>query len=110
MVWLYKEHKDQCKTLGVQGTKYKTLVTKKYEHRKKWENPNDKVIHSFIPGTLIDLYIKDGQEVKAGDKALSFEAMKMKNIVTIPFDGVIKKIHVEKGQRMPKGIVIFEME
>jgi biotin carboxyl carrier protein len=104
------EHENECKTLVVQGTKYRTLYTTKYTNRKKWVYPDEKLIMSFIPGTIIDIFIEKGQEVKEGDKALVFEAMKMMNTVTIPYDGIIKKVHIEKDQRMPKGIVMFEFE
>jgi len=104
------EHEDQCKTLTVLGTEYRTLYTKKYENRKKWENPNENLVYSYIPGTVLEFFVEEGQEVKKDEKVLRFEAMKMINTVTAPFDGKIKKISVEIGQRIPKGIVMFEME
>lgn len=96
------------KSLNIRGTIYKTTLTKKFENRKVWKQPNEKEIWSFIPGTVLKIYIKEGQEVKEGENLCVFEAMKMENIVTVPFDGIIKKINVKEGDRFPKGIILFE--
>ena len=98
------------KTINIDGTKYKTLLTKKFENRTKWEVPDDHMVKSQIPGTIVKISVKDGDKVKAGDKMLILEAMKMKNQILVPFDGVIKKIHVTLGQKVSKNILLAEME
>lgn len=105
-----QDKKPRFKSLVIHGAKYKTYFTRKYENRVKYERPNIKELHSFIPGTVVSINVKEGQEVKTGDLAFVFEAMKMENKVEIPIDGIIKKIHVKSGQRVPKNHLLIEME
>ncbi len=94
----------------LQGTEYQTLYTKKFLARKSW-TPNDpKKILSFLPGTIVDILAKEGQELHEGEPVLILEAMKMRNIVNMPMDGVILSINVSTGDKIPKGHLIFEIE
>lgn len=101
--------KKELKTLIIQGGKYQTTFTKKFENRKIWEAPNENHVISFIPGTILDLFIKTGQKVKEGETLLLLEAMKMHNIIAMPFDGVIKKINIKRNQIIPKGYLMIEI-
>ncbi|MDQ2179501.1 MULTISPECIES: biotin/lipoyl-containing protein [Marinifilum] len=101
---------ENLKEFNVDGTVYKTEVTKKFENRKAWERPNPKHLKSFIPGTIVEIFVKEGQEVKAGESLMILEAMKMKNQIEMPFDGVIKKIHVEEGVKVPNKMLMVEIE
>jgi len=102
--------KESYKTLIVHSAVYKTLHTKKYENRIKWEKPDENKILSFIPGTIIDIVAKVGQTLKEGENILILEAMKMHNKVQMPFDGKIVKINVEKDEKIPKNIIMVEVE
>ncbi|NOU61874.1 biotin/lipoyl-containing protein [Marinifilum caeruleilacunae] len=101
---------ENLKEFNVDGTVYTTELTKKFERRKNWERPNPKNIMSFIPGTIVEIFVKEGQEVKAGESLMILEAMKMKNQIEMPFDGVIKKIHVEEGVKVPNKMLMVEIE
>jgi biotin carboxyl carrier protein len=101
---------ENLKDFNIDGTVYKTTLTKKFESRKKWEKPNPKNILSFIPGTIVEVFVEEGQEVKAGESLMILEAMKMKNQIEMPFDGVIKKIHVKEGERVPNKLLMVELE
>lgn len=50
-----------------------------------------------MPGTIIDIAVKEGDTVKAGQLCVILEAMKMENELPAPCDGVVKSIHVTKG-------------
>lgn len=89
---------------------YKTLLTKKWLSRKKWEEPNPYLIESHIPGTVLRIEIKEGQEVKEGQVLLILQAMKMDNKIAAPFSGKIKKIYITEGAKIPKGELMIEME
>ena len=54
-------------------------------------------IKSPLPGTIIDLHVKVGDSVRAGDKLLTLEAMKMENIINSDKSGKIVTIHFKKG-------------
>ncbi|WP_321371548.1 biotin/lipoyl-containing protein [uncultured Draconibacterium sp.] len=91
----------ELKNLVVQGAVYKTTYTKKFENRVNYVSPDPNELYSFIPGTIIDLFVKTKQKVKEGETLLLLEAMKMENQVRMPFDGEIVKIHVKKGEVIP---------
>ena len=93
-----------------QGAKYKTLFTEKYKNRSKWEKPDMREIYSVIPGTVIKIYVEEGQKVKEGEVMMILEAMKMKNKITFPMDGVVKKINVKEAQKIPKGYLMIELK
>ena len=94
----------------VHSAKYETTYTKKYLNRKVWEEPNFNLIKSYIPGTIIDVLVNEGQVLKGGNSIIVLEAMKMYNDVQMPFDGKIVKIHIEKWQKIPKNFVMIEIE
>ncbi len=50
-----------------------------------------------MPGTVIKLKVKTGDQVKAGDTVLIIEAMKMENEVHTPITGLVKEIYVKEG-------------
>lgn len=102
--------KEKLQKIVVLGTEYKTNLTKKYENRKSWEAPNPKKVVAHIPGTILEIKVKEGQEVKEGEILLILEAMKMKNEIAAPLDGVISKIHVEIGIKVPKNQLMIEFK
>ncbi len=95
---------------AVTARKYKTLLTKKYLNRKVWIDPNPYEIQSFIPGTIVQIPIKEGQIVKEGELILIVEAMKMRNRILMPFTARIKKINVAVGEKIPKDFLMIELE
>ncbi|MDR1678988.1 MAG: biotin/lipoyl-binding protein [Prevotellaceae bacterium] len=105
-----KEIKNELVDFAVTARKYKTLLTPKYKLRKFWVNPNPMEVHSLIPGTVVDIFVKEGQFVKEGEPMLILEAMKMRNLITMPFSAKIKKIHIEKGIKIPKEALLVELE
>lgn len=100
----------ELKDLIIQGAVYKTTFTKKFENRVNYETPNENLIFSFIPGTIIDIFIKTRQKVKEGETLLLLEAMKMENQIRMPFDGEIVKIHIQKGEVIPNRHLMIEVK
>ncbi|TNF39752.1 MAG: acetyl-CoA carboxylase biotin carboxyl carrier protein subunit [Bacteroidetes bacterium] len=100
----------EMKELIIQGAVYKTTYTRKFEERVKWEAPNINMLYSFIPGTVIDIFVKPKQKVKEGETLLLLEAMKMQNQVRMPFDGEIVKINVKKDEVIPNRYLMLEIK
>ncbi|MGE4290493.1 MAG: acetyl-CoA carboxylase biotin carboxyl carrier protein subunit, partial [Salinivirgaceae bacterium] len=73
--------KEKYEILCIDGTKYKTTLTTKFNNRVSWETPNNKLVKAYIPGNIPKIYVTQGQKVKEGAKLLLLEAMKMKNVV-----------------------------
>jgi biotin carboxyl carrier protein len=65
-------------------------------------------IKAPMPGLIIDLKVKSGDVVKAGDSLLILEAMKMENIIKSPGEGVVKSVKIKKGESVEKNQVLIE--
>ncbi|MCK5277778.1 MAG: acetyl-CoA carboxylase biotin carboxyl carrier protein subunit, partial [Cyclobacteriaceae bacterium] len=57
---------------------------------------------------IIDIRVNEGQPVKSGDPLIVLKAMKMENVLKSPHDGTIKKILVEKNQKVKKDELILQ--
>jgi biotin carboxyl carrier protein len=69
-----------------------------------------KEIHAPMPGLVLDLKVKAGDTVAEGQMVAILEAMKMENVIKSPGDGVVKAIHVTKGDAVEKNALLIEME
>lgn len=96
--------------LYVNGTTYRTKMCKKYPGVPKWNKPNLKLVDAFIPGTIRDIYVKKGQKVKKGDNLLILEAMKMRNRLKAPIDGIIKSVKVSTNELVTKNQLLVDFE
>ena len=67
----------------------------------------DFVIESPLPGTIKEIFVKEGQEVKASDVVCILEAMKMGNEIHAGKDGVVKSINVAKEDSVLEGTTIM---
>ncbi len=63
-----------------------------------------------LPGRIIDIKVKVGDEVKAGQEVLVLEAMKMENAVTTDYSGKVKQILVQAGDTVATDAVLLEIE
>jgi biotin carboxyl carrier protein len=69
-----------------------------------------KDIKAPMPGLVLDISVKEGDEVQEGQRVLILEAMKMENSIVMHSHGVIKKVLVQKGQAVDKNQVLVELE
>ena len=97
-------------TFSLNVSDYKTKLTRKYLNRKKWAPHDPSLIKVFIPGTITSVVVKKGQKVKAGEPLVSFEAMKMDNIIVAPFNAVVKEVNVKVGDLVTKETVLIRLE
>ncbi|MBT8319311.1 MAG: acetyl-CoA carboxylase biotin carboxyl carrier protein subunit [Gramella sp.] len=67
-------------------------------------------IKAPMPGLILEVNVKEGDEVKEGDYLLVLEAMKMENTLTAPRDGVVKSVTVKKRDTVEKNQLLIEME
>jgi biotin carboxyl carrier protein len=96
--------------LNIDTSLYKTRISNKFQKRKSYKPANPKIILSFIPGTVLDIMVKPGQQVKKGDDLMILDAMKMQNKLKCNMDGIVKLITVEKGAKVSKGTVLLELD
>ncbi|MCB9060731.1 MAG: acetyl-CoA carboxylase biotin carboxyl carrier protein subunit [Halobacteriovoraceae bacterium] len=63
-----------------------------------------------LPGKIVKILVKEGQEVKVGNTLVVLEAMKMENEIKAQADGKIIKIHINEGDVLEQGVLLLEME
>ena len=62
-----------------------------------------------MPGNILDVKVKAGASVKAGDVLVILEAMKMENEILAPQDGTVASVNVNKGDTVNSGDVLVSM-
>ena len=69
-----------------------------------------KFLLSPMPGLLVSVAVKPGDEVKAGEELAVLEAMKMENMLRAERDGVVAKVNFEPGANLAVDDKIMEFE
>ena len=69
-----------------------------------------KFLLSPMPGLLVDVAVKPGQAVRAGEKLAVIEAMKMENVLIAMRDGVVAQVRAQQGESLAVDQVIMEFE
>ena len=62
-----------------------------------------------MPGNILDVKVKEGDQVKENDLLLILEAMKMENEIFAPQDGTVASINVHKGDTVNSGDTLVSM-
>jgi len=96
--------------LNIDTSLYKTRLSRKFEKRIPYRTPDQKIIMSFIPGTVLDILVESGQIIRKGDDLMILDAMKMQNQLKSKADGKVKNIPVKKGDKVSKGTILLELE
>jgi len=65
---------------------------------------------SPMPGLLVDVAVKPGQKVLAGERVAVIEAMKMENVLFALQDGVVKSVVAKQGESLTVDQVSVEFE
>lgn len=118
---------DQTIQLNLNGTSYEVTVDKEIKQSKtpKLIRPvaipstesdasvaktspaaASSEIKSPLPGTVLDVLIKEGDTIKVGQRAFVLEAMKMENNIDSDKAGIVKQIKVHKGDSVMEGDVL----
>lgn len=95
----------------IQGDNAKILSKDPFEEKDDLDLPdfdfaeegqNSTLITAALPGTVLAVNVKEGQEVRKGQTLLILESMKMENAITAPIDGVVGDISVSVGSYVTK--------
>ena len=63
-----------------------------------------------MPGLIVRIDVKAGDQVAAGQGVMAMEAMKMENELRAPGAGKVKAVHAKIGQAVEKGALLVEFE
>jgi biotin carboxyl carrier protein len=108
----------ELKQLGIKGDLSKPAsaepkpVARTAEAPKPQPKPTQTsggTVKSPLPGLVLDVLVRVGDQVKAGQKLMVLETMKMENHIPAPFDGVVKSVHVHNGETVSEGQAMFEI-
>lgn len=67
------------------------------------------LVKAPLPGLIIDVMVREGEKVKAGQNIVVMEAMKMENQIQATTDGTVKKIFIKKGDNVAEGNAMVEI-
>ena len=70
----------------------------------------DVSVESPMPGNIIDVKVKKGDTVNAGDTLIILEAMKMENDIVAPSNGTVASVNVSKGEAVEAGQVLLTID
>lgn len=104
-----KAAKQEFQKFTVDGDTYNTLLTDKFLNRKPYVVKNLGQVVSFIPGSIIKVFVKEGQFVTVGENLLVLEAMKMHNLLLAPINGRVSKLHVAAGDKVANKQLLVEI-
>lgn len=66
-------------------------------------------VTTAMPGAIVDVKVKAGDKVTAGDPVLVIEAMKMENEIQAPISGVVIAVHIQKGDTVTPDESLLEI-
>eukprot|EP01083_Nonionella_stella_P166165 554763_1 len=101
-------------TIQYAGSQYDVSVRTPLEEALYAHMPKPKFVDlaaalmSPMPGAVFSISVKEGLKVNEGDEVCILEAMKMQNVLRAPKSGVVKKVHVAKGDTISADDMIYE--
>ena len=66
--------------------------------------------HAPLPGTVVKVLVKKGQQVAKDDPLLIMEAVKMEHQIIAPFPGKVGDIHFKEGDPVNKDQLLLDLE
>ncbi len=119
-------HEEDIIELEVNGTSYSVKMKDEIKKTKtptlilsKSKRPSEPLkvnpsagktkISAPIPGIILSIDVKIGDEIKVGDRLLVLEAMKMENNITSEKTGTVSAIHVKIGQQVLQSELMIEL-
>lgn len=100
----YVEKRGDGWQILLRGQQHEVTVREEWTHGLEgspegWGPPTGPaVVRAPLPGQVLHLLVKEGQEVAAGDLLLLLETMKMETELRAPRAGTVRKVHVVQGQ------------
>jgi biotin carboxyl carrier protein len=105
---------DKTMVLKINAVRYTLSLKDKFDELLKnlgLDNLTAKKVSDVkapMPGMVLSILVKEGDEVKKGDTLLILEAMKMENSLKASADGQVKKVVAVKGTAVEKNQVLIQ--
>lgn len=62
-----------------------------------------------LPGLILEVLVREGDVVQAGQNVLLMEAMKMENHIQAPHNGTVKRVYVHNGDSVAEGDILLDI-
>ncbi len=74
------------------------------------ETEEEGSLTSPMPGRIVKIFVKLGENVTKGQDLLIIEAMKMENKMVAPYDGTVKMIYFPEGDQVEANVLLMDLE
>lgn len=78
-------------------------------HKFKKKIGSIQEVRTPLPGIVLQVFVREGDEVKKGDKLVMYEAMKMENTILAEKEGTVGKLRIHPGDNMLEGDLLMEI-
>jgi pyruvate carboxylase subunit B len=95
---------------GQGGSKKKAAANNNGAGGSRPRPTHEGCVTTAMPGTIVDIKVKIGDKVTAGDGVLVIEAMKMENEIQAAKSGVVIAIHVKKSDSVRPDETLIEIQ
>jgi biotin carboxyl carrier protein len=105
---------EKTAIIKVNGHTYSIVIKDQYDdllHQLGLDNLQSAKVAELkapMPGLVLSVLVKEGDEIKKGDNLLVLEAMKMENIIKSPADVTIKSIKIKPSDKVEKNQVLIQ--
>ena len=62
-----------------------------------------------MPGAVLEVLVGEGDRVERNQTVAVMESMKMELLITAPRDGVVRRVSVQPGQQVERGMRLLEL-
>jgi biotin carboxyl carrier protein len=91
---------------GPMSAEYQIVEARRGSHGAGLTSPT---IDAPMPGTVLKILVTEGARVKTNDPLIVLEAMKTETTLSAESAAVIKRIHVQVGQKVDHGATLIEL-
>ena len=104
------EAKSEAFTSPVAKDKKEAKEVKSFDLRKPDSHQNNSELTAPLPGTVIEVFVKEGDIIEAGQVIVIIEAMKMKNSIRSTRAGKISEVLTSVNQTVAHKQVLVKFE
>ena len=104
------EYKDNAVFLDGKEIDFDFQAAPQIMARKNQQFKKGADIKAVIPGKIVEIKVKVGQEVKDQQCLLVLESMKMRNEILSPIEGIVEKITVNDGDQVTSRQLLLKIK
>lgn len=112
--WAFADMQDEVCEVQIQDTTSTRTLSVSFgsgQHDAKSATARaDRQLKAPMPGRVVSISVKPGDDIKPGQPAIVIEAMKMQNELTVKVPSKVKKINVSEGENVERNAVLMELE